>query len=108
MEQKEATAEKVSDAISKFSNAFPDASLSDFSSFVSLCSGKDLEDYSVVGLKDSNLCFSNENGQVELTEEGKRLQFSMGFQTKILNKRRIEGLEADTIMTEMLANLETL
>ena len=108
MEQKEATAEKVSDAILKFSNIFPNASLSDFNSFVSLCSGKDLENQLIVSLKDNNLCFLNDNGGVELTEKGRKLQFEMGLQTKILNRRRIEGLEADAIMTEMLTNLENL
>lgn len=108
MEQKEATAEKVSEAIQKFSHVLPNASLLDFGSFVSLCSGKDLENHSVESLKESNLCSINDNGVVELTDQGKRLQFAMGLQTKILNRRRIEGLEADTIMTEMLANLENL
>ena len=108
MEQKEATAEKVSEAIQKFSYVLPNASLLDFGSFVSLCSGKDLENHSIERLKESNLCSINDNRVVELTDEGKRLQFAMGLQTKILNRRRIEGLEADTIMTEMLANLENL
>ena len=108
MEQKEATAEKISEAVLKFSNTVPNASLSDFISFVSLCSGKDLEKHSILGLEESKLCFLNENEGIELTDEGKRLQFQMGLQTKILNRRRIEGLEADTMMTEMLTNLESL
>ncbi len=108
MEQKEATAEKISEAVLKFSNTVPNASLSDFISFVSLCSGKDLEKHSILGLEESKLCFLNENEGIELTDEGKRLQFEMGLQTKILNRRRIEGLEADTMMTEMLTNLESL
>ncbi len=108
MEQKEATAEKVSDAVVKFLQAFSNGSLFDFSSFVSLCSGKDLEDVAIDGLQKAELCFRTEKGDIELTKAGKKLQFDMGLQTKILNKTRIEGLEADSMMTEMLANLENL
>ena len=108
MEQKEATAEKVSDAVLKFSEAFVDGNLSDFSAFVSLCSNKDLDDNAINGLHKAQLCFRTDSGDIEFTEEGKKLQFDMGLQTKILNKRRIEGLEADSMMSEMLANLENL
>ncbi len=108
MEQKEATAEKVSDAVLKFSEAFPDGKLSDFSSFVSLCSNKDLDDNAINGLQKAALCFRTNSGDIEFTDAGKKLQFDMGLQTKILNKRRIEGLEADSMMNEMLANLENL
>ena len=108
MEQKEATAEKVSDAVLKFSEAFADGNLSDFSAFVSLCGNKDLDDNAIDGLQKAQLCFRTDSGDIEFTEEGKKLQFDMGLQTKILNKRRIEGLEADSMMSEMLANLENL
>ena len=108
MEQREATAEKVSDAVLKFSEAFASGNLSDFSSFVSLCSNKDLDDNAIDGLQKAQLCFRTDSGIIEFTDAGKKLQFEMGLQTKILNKRRIEGLEADSIMSEMLANLENL
>jgi len=108
MEQKEATAEKVSDAVLKFSEAFANGNLSDFSSFVSLCSHKDLDDSAIDRLKKAQLCFRTDSGGIEFTDAGKKLQFDMGLQTKILNKRRIEGLEADSMMNEMLANLENL
>ena len=108
MEQKEATAEKVSDAVLKFSEAFSDGTLADFSSFVSLCSGKDLDHGAIEGLQNAQLCFRTRTGSIEFTDAGKKLQFEMGLQTKILNKRRVEGSEADSMMTEMLANLEKL
>lgn len=108
MEQKEATAEKVSDAVLKFSEFFPGGTISDFSSFVSICSGKDLGDGAIDGLRNAQFCFRAENGNIEFTDAGKKLQFNMGLQTKILNKQRIEGLEADSMMSEMLANLENL
>ena len=108
MEQKEATAEKVSDAVLKFSKAFEKGSLADFGSFVTLCSGKDLDDYAIGGLKAAQLCYRTDNGDIEFTDLGKKLQFEMGLQTKVLNKQRIEGLEADSVMSEMLANLENL
>lgn len=108
MEQKEATAEKVSDAVLKFSEVFADGSLSDFSSFLSLCSSKDLNDDAINGLQKAQLCYRTDSGDIEFTDAGKKLQFDMGLQTKILNKRRIEGLEADSIVSEMLANLENL
>ena len=108
LEQKEATAEKVSDAVLKFSTYFVGATLTDFSSFVTLCSGKDLDETAVEGLKTVDLCRVLDDSTIELTDKGKKLQFNMGLQTKILNRRRIEGHEADTMMTQMLANLETL
>ena len=108
LEQKEATAEKVSDAVLKFSNYFVGATLTDFSSFVTLCSGQDLDETAVEGLKKVDLCRVLDDSTIELTDKGKKLQFNMGLQTKILNRRRIEGHEADTMMTQMLANLETL
>ena len=108
MEQKEATAEKVSDAVLKFATAFSDANLSDFSSFVALCSGKNLDDVAINGLQKAQLCFRTDSGDIEFTDSGKKLQFDMGLQTKVLNKRRIAGAEAESMMTEMLANLENL
>jgi hypothetical protein len=108
LEQKEATAEKVSEAVSKFSDVISDASLSDFSAFVSLCSGKDLEHSSYERLKKANLCIRTETGGIDFTDGGKKLQYEMGLQTKIINRRRIEGQAAETMMTEMLANLENL
>ena len=108
LEQKEATAEKVLEAVSKFSDVISDASLSDFSSFVSLCSGKDLENSSYERLKKANLCIRTEAGIIEFTDGGKKLQYEMGLQTKIINRRRIEGQAAETMMTEMLSNLENL
>ena len=108
MEQKEATAEKVSDAVLKFSKAFSDGDLADFSSFVWLCSGKDIDNNAIKGLQKADLCFRTETGEIEFTNLGKKLQFDMGLQTKILNKRKVEGSEADSMMIEMLANLEDL
>ena len=108
MEQKEATAEKVSDAVLKFSKVFSDGDLADFSSFVWLCSGKDIDNNAIKGLQKADLCFRTETGEIEFTNLGKKLQFDMGLQTKILNKRKVEGSEADSMMTEMLANLEDL
>ena len=59
-------------------------------------------------LRNAQFCFRAENGNIEFTDAGKKLQLDMGLQTKILNKQRIEGLEADSMMSEMLANLENL
>ena len=108
LEQKEATTEKVSEAVPKFSDVISDASLSDFSAFVSLFSGKDLEHSSYERLNRANLCFRTKARVIDFTDGGMKLQYEMGLQTKILNRRRIEGQAAETMMTEMLSNLENL
>ena len=46
-----ARVEGLAEEITKFSEAFTDGNLSDFSSFVSLCSGKDLDDNAINGLQ---------------------------------------------------------
>ena len=107
-EQKEATAEKVSEAVTKFLQRVPEASLTDFKSFASLCSGKDLETDTASHLLQAKLCFVGGTGGVEFTEKGRKLQYEMGLQTGVLNKHKIQGEEADTVITEMLSNLENL
>jgi signal transduction protein with GAF and PtsI domain len=105
-EKRAITAEQISNAITHFSDEFPNASLKDFNSFVALCSGKDLEHESIINLKHLSFCEIKENGRVELTNLGNKLQYTMGLQTKVLNKRRVEGEDADLLVNDMLSELE--
>ena len=56
----------------------------------------------------SNLCEVSSNSEVKLTSEGENLQFKMGLQTKVLNKIKIEGVEAEAMISDMLAKLESI
>ncbi len=108
MEQKEITSLKISDAITHFVEKIPDASLSTFKTFILLCSGMEVEEKLATELFKNNLCLISSNSDVKLTSEGENLQFKMGLQTKVLNKIKIEGVEAEELVSDMLAKLETL
>ncbi len=45
---------------------------------------------------------------MELTEKGQELQIKMGLQTRILNKRKVEGEAANLLVDSMLSELEAL
>ena len=107
-EQKAITAEKISGAIGIFTELVGETSLSDFNYFVNLCAGRDIEVAKCEKLKNQELCFVTENGIVELTDKGQKLQFKMGIQTKTLNKRKVEGEAANILVDSMLSELEAL
>ena len=108
MEQKEITAFKISDSITHFVEKLPNASLSTFKTFILLCSGMEVEEKLATELIKSNLCEVSSNSEVKLTSEGENLQFKMGLQTKVLNKIKIEGVEAEAMISDMLAKLESI
>lgn len=108
MEQKEITALKISESITHFVEEVPNASLSTFKTFILLCSGMDVEEKLASELLSNNLCVLSDNSNIKLTSEGESLQFKMGLQTKVLNKVKIEGADADALVSDMLAQLETL
>ena len=108
MEQKEITALKISESITHFVEEVPNASLSTFKTFILLCSGMDVEEKLASELLSNNLCVLSDKSNIKLTSEGESLQFKMGLQTKVLNKVKIEGADADALVSDMLAQLETL
>ena len=105
-EQKAVTAEKISLAIGVFEEHVGECSLKDFKYFINLCAGRDIELEKCHNLKSNELCSVNKNGNMELTEKGQELQIKMGLQTKILNKRKVEGEAANLLVDSMLSELE--
>ena len=107
-EQKAVTAEKISLAIGVFEEHVGECSLKDFKYFINLCAGRDIELDKCHNLNSNELCSVNKNGSMELTEKGQELQIKMGLQTKILNKRKVEGEAANLLVDSMLSELEAL
>ena len=107
-EQKAVTAEKISLAIGIFEERVGKCSLKDFKYFINLCAGRDIELEKCHNLKNNDLCSVNKNGSMELTEKGQELQIKMGLQTRILNKRKVEGEAANLLVDSMLSELEAL
>ena len=107
-EQKAVTAEKISLAIAIFEEQVGECSLKDFKYFLNLCAGRDIELERCHYLNSNELCSVNKNGSMELTEKGQELQIKMGLQTRILNKRKVEGEAANLLVDSMLSELEAL
>ena len=107
-EQKAVTAEKISLAIGVFEEHVGECSLKDFKYFINLCAGRGIELEKCHNLKSNELCSVNKNGNMELTEKGQELQIKMGLQTRILNKRKVEGEAANLLVDSMLSELEAL
>ena len=107
-EQKAITAEKISGAISVFTETVNESSLEDFNYFLNICAGRDIELKKCKNLKNQNLCNVDKNGNMVLTDKGQKLQFKMGLQTRTLNKRKVEGEAANVLVDSMLSELEEL
>ena len=107
-EQKAITAEKISGAISVFTETVNETSLKDFNYFLNICAGRDIELEKCKNLKNQNLCNVDKNGNIVLTNKGQELQFKMGLQTRTLNKRKVEGEAANVLVDSMLSELEEL
>ena len=107
-EQKAITAEKISGAISVFTETVNESSLEDFNYFLNICAGRDIELKKCKNLKNQNLCNVDKNGNMVLTDKGQELQFKMGLQTRTLNKRKVEGEAANVLVDSMLSELEEL
>ena len=107
-EQKAITAEKITGAINIFGEVVSNSSLEDFNYFVSICSGRDIEIKKCINLRNYELCTVNENGIIELTDKGQKLQLKMGLQTRTLNKRKVEGEAANILVDSMLSELEAI
>ena len=55
-------------------------------------------------LIDLNLCILKEN-KISLTQKGRETQQKMGLQTRILQKLKVEGDAADSMVNDMLSKL---
>ena len=106
-EQREITSNKIQDAIDEFSKVVPNASLNDLKYFISICSGKRVSSSLLKNLIKLELCHS-EDTNISLTKKGREVQQSMGIQTQILQKMKIEGNDAENMVNDMLSKLGDL
>ena len=106
-EQREITSNKIQNAIDEFSKVVPNASLNDLKYFISICSGKRVSSSLLKNLIKLELCHS-EDTNISLTKKGREVQQSMGIQTQILQKMKIEGNDAENMVNDMLSKLGDL
>ena len=106
-EQKELTSQKISKSIDMLMEKHSEFSLSDYKSFIDICSGLTLPKENAKSLIDAHLC-EVKNGSVILSSKGNDLQEKMNIVTKIHNQIKIEGKEADTLVDNALDKLGEL
>jgi hypothetical protein len=107
-EQKEVTSQKIIKAMDIFFDRFETSNNRDFRNFMSLLSNMPVAIGKLDMFVEAGLCEADENGRGKLTTEGQKFQVEMGLQTKVLNKVRVEGDAAESMVNDMLSQLETL
>ena len=107
-EQKEVTSQKIMQAMDTFFDRFEASNNRDFRNFMSLFSGIPVNANKLDMFVEAGLCEADENGRGKLTTEGQKFQVEMGLQTKVLNKVRVEGDAADSMVNDMLSQLEAV
>ena len=106
-EQKELTSQKISKSIDMLMEKHSEFSLSDYKSFIDICSGLTLPKENAKSLIDAHLC-EVKNGSVILSSKGNDLQEKMNIVTKIHNQIKIEGKEANSLIDNALDKLGEL
>jgi len=106
-EQKELTSQKISKSIDMLMEKHSEFSLSDYKSFIDICSGLTLPKENAKSLIDAYLC-EVKNGSVILSSKGNDLQEKMNIVTKIHNQIKIEGKEANSLIDNALDKLGEL
>jgi hypothetical protein len=103
-EQKEITAETVQIALKSFRNITNSDNASDLNDFLSLCSGKPIEEASFSKLVKLDLA-TNDNGEMVLNDAGKSLQRKMKLQPRVMKKSIIKAQNKPTFLDELLGEL---
>jgi hypothetical protein len=103
-EQKEITAETVQIALKSFRNITNSDNASDLNDFLSLCSGKPIEEASFSKLVKLDLA-TNDNGEMVLNDAGKSLQRQMKLQPRVMKKSIIKAQNKPTFLDELLGEL---
>ena len=82
----------------------PDLSESEqFKHFIRLCCDFEIDMEASVRLKASGLAEATPSGKAGLSSQGRQLQFEMGLQTKVMNKIKITGDQANIMLDDMLS-----
>lgn len=104
IEQKQVTSEKMLDALRSFMDGFPSLTLDDFRAFLSASADMPIDAAKTERLVAAGLIEPGRAGSL-LSEAGQKLQVEMKIQPKPMNRFKVEGEAASTILDEMLTNL---
>ena len=91
-DQKELTSQKISKSIDVFLDSNSEFKITDFKSFIDICSGLTLPKDNAMNLIKNGLC-ELKNETVILSSIGNRLQEKMNIFTKVHNQIKVEGNE---------------
>jgi hypothetical protein len=104
-EQRELTSQKMLKALDIFAENNPDCAFGDFKHFIRLCCDFEIDTDDGARLKASGLAEPTETGRMGLSSQGRNLQFEMGLQTKVMNKIKITGDQANIMLDDMLSQI---
>ena len=106
-EQKELTSQKISKSIDIFVDNHSKFLLSDYKSFIDICSGLTTPSKNAINLIDAGLC-EVKNELLVLSSKGNELQEKMNIFTKVHNQFKVEGNEANSLIDNALDKLGEL
>ena len=106
-EQKELTSQKISKSIDVFLDSNSEFNITDYKSFIDVCSGLTLPKENAINLINNGLC-ELKNETVILSSTGNELQEKMNIFTKVHNQIKVEGNEANTLIDNALDKLGEL
>ena len=106
-EQKELTSQKISKSIDVFLESNSEFQITDYKSFIDICSGLTLPKENAINLIKNGLC-ELKNETVILSTIGNELQEKMNIFTKVHNQLKVEGTEANTLIDNALDKLGEL
>ena len=105
VEQKEITSQKILEALVNFQKYDSNLTIQDFKSFVSIVSDIKIDKFQASFLVEKGLCKTNQNGSVELTTSGIKLQSDMKLEVKPMKKIKLAGDAAQSLIDEMYAKI---
>ena len=106
-EQKELTSQKISKSIDVFLESNSEFNITDYKSFIDVCSGLNLPKENAINLINNGLC-ELKNETIILSSAGNELQEKMNIFTKVHNQIKVEGNEANTLIDSALDKLGEL
>ena len=106
-EQKELTSQKISKSIDVFLDSNSDFKITDYKSFIDICSGLTLPKDNAMNLITNGLCVDKDE-TVILSSKGNDLQQKMNIFTKVHNQIKVEGNDANTLIDNALDKLGEL
>ena len=106
-EQKELTSQKISKSIDVFLESNNEFKITDYKSFIDICSGLTIPKDNAINLIKNDLC-EVKNETVTLSTLGTELQEKMNIFTKVHNQLKVEGIEANSLIDSALEKLGDL